>query len=183
MSGGNGRLAEKVSSLLSSAPTPYPSRFLSLADKDQGHSSRTRLDRERLKSCMRELVRTRLDHSGTEGGSGGEKGSRGGGTSVSEVTALRASLSIMCHNLSPTYIPPTLQESMGQQAKTLRAQVKRHTVRDKLRLCQNFLQKLRFLADEVCPVLERGAKLEQGGRGCIGGGGPLPVLTGVEGQG
>ncbi|XP_058538762.1 otoferlin isoform X5 [Neofelis nebulosa] len=69
-------------------------RFLSLADKDQGHSSRTRLDRERLKSCLREL------------------------------------------------------ESMGQQAKTLRAQVKRHTVRDKLRLCQNFLQKLRFLADE-----------------------------------
>ncbi|XP_035946139.1 otoferlin isoform X5 [Halichoerus grypus] len=69
-------------------------RFLSLADKDQGHVSRTRLDRERLKSCMREL------------------------------------------------------ESMGQQAKTLRAQVKRHTVRDKLRLCQNFLQKLRFLADE-----------------------------------
>ncbi|KAM6221259.1 otoferlin isoform 2-T2 [Rhynchocyon petersi] len=69
-------------------------RFLSLADKDQGHSSRTRLDRERLKSCIREL------------------------------------------------------ESMGQQAKTLRVQVKRHTVRDKLRLCQNFLQKLRFLADE-----------------------------------
>ncbi|XP_052602023.1 otoferlin isoform X6 [Peromyscus californicus insignis] len=69
-------------------------RFLSLSDKDQGLSSRTRLDRERLKSCMREL------------------------------------------------------ESMGQQAKNLRAQVKRHTVRDKLRLCQNFLQKLRFLADE-----------------------------------
>ncbi|XP_072623570.1 otoferlin isoform X9 [Vulpes vulpes] len=69
-------------------------RFLSLTNKDQGHSSRTRLDRERLKSCMQEL------------------------------------------------------ESMGQQAKTLRAQVKKHTVRDKLRLCQNFLQKLRFLADE-----------------------------------
>ncbi|XP_036026830.1 otoferlin isoform X6 [Onychomys torridus] len=69
-------------------------RFLSLSDKDQGHLSRTKLDRERLKSCMREL------------------------------------------------------ESMGQQAKNLRAQVKRHTVRDKLRLCQNFLQKLRFLADE-----------------------------------
>ncbi|XP_059749405.1 otoferlin isoform X3 [Balaenoptera ricei] len=69
-------------------------RFLSLADKDQGHWSRTRLDRERLKSCMQEL------------------------------------------------------ESMGQQAKTLRAQVKWHTVRDKLRLCQNFLHKLRFLADE-----------------------------------
>lgn len=42
---------------------------------------------------------------------------------------------------------------MGQQAKSLRAQVKRHTVRDKLRLCQNFLQKLRFLADEVRPSL------------------------------
>lgn len=41
---------------------------------------------------------------------------------------------------------------MGQQAKSLRAQVKRHTVRDKLRQCQNFLQKLRFLADEVCPA-------------------------------
>uniref|UniRef100_A0A452RP75 Otoferlin n=1 Tax=Ursus americanus TaxID=9643 RepID=A0A452RP75_URSAM len=69
-------------------------RFLSLTDKDQGHASRTRLDRERLKSCLREL------------------------------------------------------ESMGQQAKTLRAQVKKHTVRDKLRLCQSFLQQLRFLADE-----------------------------------
>ena len=29
---------------------------MNLADKDQHHSSRTRLDRERLKSCMRELV-------------------------------------------------------------------------------------------------------------------------------
>lgn len=29
---------------------------MTLADKDQHHSSRTRLDRERLKSCMRELV-------------------------------------------------------------------------------------------------------------------------------
>lgn len=45
---------------------------------------------------------------------------------------------------------------MGQQARSLRAQVKRHTVRDKLRLCQNFLQKLRFLADEVCMPLEQG---------------------------
>ena len=107
MWGGNGRLAEKKSSLLSPAPTPNPSRFLSLADKDQGHSSRTRLDRERLKSCMRELVRTRLDHSGTEGGSGGEKGSRGGGTSISEVTAPRASPSITCHNLSPAYTTPS----------------------------------------------------------------------------
>lgn len=53
------------------------------------------------------------------------------------------------------------QESMGQQAKNLRAQVKRHTVRDKLRLCQNFLQKLRFLADEVGGPEDRGS-LEKG---------------------
>ncbi|XP_068039191.1 otoferlin isoform X2 [Anomalospiza imberbis] len=69
-------------------------RFLTLADKDQHHSSRTRLDRERLKSCMREL------------------------------------------------------ENMAQQATALRSQVKRNTVKDKLKLVQNFLQKLRFLADE-----------------------------------
>uniref|UniRef100_A0A8C3Y029 Otoferlin n=1 Tax=Catharus ustulatus TaxID=91951 RepID=A0A8C3Y029_CATUS len=69
-------------------------RFLTLADKDQHHSSRTRLDRERLKSCMREL------------------------------------------------------ENMAQQAATLRSQVKRNTMKDKLKLVQNFLQKLRFLADE-----------------------------------
>uniref|UniRef100_A0A803YEN0 Otoferlin n=1 Tax=Meleagris gallopavo TaxID=9103 RepID=A0A803YEN0_MELGA len=35
---------------------PSHRRFVTLADKDQHHSSRTRLDRERLKSCMRELV-------------------------------------------------------------------------------------------------------------------------------
>ncbi|XP_010211914.1 PREDICTED: otoferlin [Tinamus guttatus] len=69
-------------------------RFVTLADKDQHHSSRTRLDRERLKSCMREL------------------------------------------------------ENMGQQAATLRSQVKKNTMKDKLKLVQNFLQKLRFLADE-----------------------------------
>ncbi|XP_075782088.1 otoferlin isoform X2 [Pelodiscus sinensis] len=69
-------------------------RFVTLANKDQSLSARTRLDRERLKSCMREL------------------------------------------------------ENMGQQAKTLRAQVKKNTMRDKLKLAQNFLQKLRFLADE-----------------------------------
>uniref|UniRef100_A0A663E989 Otoferlin n=1 Tax=Aquila chrysaetos chrysaetos TaxID=223781 RepID=A0A663E989_AQUCH len=69
-------------------------RFVTLADKDQHHSSRTRLDRERLKSCMREL------------------------------------------------------ENMGQQATTLRSQVKKNTVKDKMKLVQNFLQKLRFLADE-----------------------------------
>uniref|UniRef100_A0A8C4LYA0 Otoferlin n=1 Tax=Equus asinus asinus TaxID=83772 RepID=A0A8C4LYA0_EQUAS len=60
--------------------------------------------------------------------------------------SLEASLAAHKAHL-PTYTRPP-QESMGQQAKTLRAQVKRHTVRDKLRLCQNFLQKLRFLADE-----------------------------------
>ncbi|KAM9563364.1 otoferlin isoform 16-T16 [Guaruba guarouba] len=68
--------------------------FVTLADKDQHHSSRTRLDRERLKSCMREL------------------------------------------------------ENMGQQATALRSQVKKNTMKDKLKLVQNFLQKLRFLADE-----------------------------------
>lgn len=51
---------------------------------------------------------------------------------------------------------------MGQQAKNLRAQVKRHTVRDKLRLCQNFLQKLRFLADEVGGREDRRGGLEKG---------------------
>lgn len=117
MWGGNGRMAEKESSPLSPAPTPNPSRFLSLADKDQGHSSRTRLDRERLKSCMRELVRARLDHLGTEGGSGGEKGSRGRGTSFSEVTAPRASPSITCHNLSPTYTPSPPRKAWGSRPR------------------------------------------------------------------
>ncbi|XP_058469617.1 otoferlin isoform X7 [Solea solea] len=70
------------------------SRFVTLANKDIGQSGRTKLDRERLKSCMREM------------------------------------------------------DSMGQQAKQIRTQVKKNTVRDKLKLAQNFLQKLRFLADE-----------------------------------
>uniref|UniRef100_A0A8D2IZ79 Otoferlin n=1 Tax=Varanus komodoensis TaxID=61221 RepID=A0A8D2IZ79_VARKO len=69
-------------------------RFVTLANKDQSHVSRTRLDRERLKSCMRDL------------------------------------------------------EAMGQQAKAMRSQVKKTTIRDKLKQAQNFLQKLRFLADE-----------------------------------
>ncbi|XP_056419701.1 otoferlin isoform X8 [Hyla sarda] len=69
-------------------------RFVTLANKDQNTNSRTRLDRERLKSCMREL------------------------------------------------------ENMGTQAKTMRSQVKKNTVKDKLKLVQNFLHKLRFLADE-----------------------------------
>ncbi|XP_058611291.1 otoferlin isoform X14 [Onychostoma macrolepis] len=70
------------------------SRFVTLANKDQNLSGRTKLDKERLKSCMREL------------------------------------------------------ESMGQQSKTIRSQVKRNTVRDKLKLVFNFLHRLRFLADE-----------------------------------
>lgn len=42
-----------------------------------------------------------------------------------------------------------LQDSMGQQSRQIRTQVKKNTVREKLKLGQNFLQKLRFLADEV----------------------------------
>uniref|UniRef100_A0A8C1DVY4 Otoferlin n=1 Tax=Cyprinus carpio carpio TaxID=630221 RepID=A0A8C1DVY4_CYPCA len=70
------------------------SRFVTLANKDQNLSGRTKLDKERLKSCMREM------------------------------------------------------ESMAQQAKTIRSQVKRNTVRDKLKLVFNFLHRLRFQADE-----------------------------------
>ncbi|XP_075939992.1 otoferlin [Anarhichas minor] len=70
------------------------SRFVILANKDLNQAGRTKLDRERLKSCMREM------------------------------------------------------DSMGQQAKQIRTQVKKNTVRDKLKMVQNFLQKLRFLADE-----------------------------------
>uniref|UniRef100_G3PC45 C2 domain-containing protein n=1 Tax=Gasterosteus aculeatus aculeatus TaxID=481459 RepID=G3PC45_GASAC len=39
-------------------------------------------------------------------------------------------------------------ESIGQQAKAMRTQVKKSTVRDKIKLAQNFLTRLRFLADE-----------------------------------
>ncbi|XP_054872216.1 otoferlin isoform X18 [Amphiprion ocellaris] len=70
------------------------SRFVTLANKDVNQAGRTKLDRERLKSCMREM------------------------------------------------------DSMGQQAKQIRTQVKKNTVKDKLKLVQNFLQRLRFLADE-----------------------------------
>ncbi|KAL2098893.1 hypothetical protein ACEWY4_005373 [Coilia grayii] len=70
------------------------SQFLNLANKDQNQAGKTKLDRERLKFCMREL------------------------------------------------------ESMIQQAKTIRSQVKKNTVKDKIKLVQNFLQKLRFLAVE-----------------------------------
>uniref|UniRef100_A0A8C5GXC8 Otoferlin n=1 Tax=Gouania willdenowi TaxID=441366 RepID=A0A8C5GXC8_GOUWI len=41
-----------------------------------------------------------------------------------------------------------LQDNMGQQSRLIRTQVKKNTVRDKLKLVQNFLQRLRFLADE-----------------------------------
>ncbi|XP_046877160.1 otoferlin isoform X8 [Hypomesus transpacificus] len=70
------------------------SRFVTLANKDQNQAGRTKLDRERLKSCMREM------------------------------------------------------EAMGQQAKMIRCQVKRNTVKDKFKLVNNFLLRLRFLADE-----------------------------------
>uniref|UniRef100_A0A8C5FBZ1 Otoferlin a n=1 Tax=Gadus morhua TaxID=8049 RepID=A0A8C5FBZ1_GADMO len=43
---------------------------------------------------------------------------------------------------------PSQRDSMGQQAKQLRTQVKRNTIKEKLKLVQNFLQRLRFLADE-----------------------------------
>lgn len=93
-----------------------------------------------------------MDAAGPHGGRGRVwrwKGNPKWGDICSEVTAPRASL----HHKSwtePHVHPLTLQESMGQQEKTLRAQVKRHTVQEKLKLSQNFLQKLRFLADEVC---------------------------------
>uniref|UniRef100_A0A8C8B5A7 Otoferlin n=1 Tax=Otus sunia TaxID=257818 RepID=A0A8C8B5A7_9STRI len=50
----------------------------------------------------------------------------------------------------PTKQGQTVQgpENMGQQAATLRSQVKKNTMKDKLKVVQNFLQKLRFLADE-----------------------------------
>ncbi|XP_069576232.1 otoferlin isoform X1 [Brachyistius frenatus] len=70
------------------------SRFVMLANKDVNQAGRTKLDRERLKSCMREM------------------------------------------------------DSVGQQAKQIRTQVKKNTIKDKLKLVQNFLQRLRFLADE-----------------------------------
>uniref|UniRef100_A0A4W5P9W1 Otoferlin n=1 Tax=Hucho hucho TaxID=62062 RepID=A0A4W5P9W1_9TELE len=47
---------------------------------------------------------------------------------------------------SITLIP--IKNVISQQAKTIRTQVKKNTVRDKIKLVQNFLQKLRFLADE-----------------------------------
>uniref|UniRef100_A0AAY4ATQ3 Otoferlin n=1 Tax=Denticeps clupeoides TaxID=299321 RepID=A0AAY4ATQ3_9TELE len=63
----------------------YPERRL----RDQNQPGKTKLDRERLKLCLTELV-----------------------------------------------------------CKTIRSQVKKNTVKDKLKLAQNFLEKLRFLADE-----------------------------------
>ncbi|TKS75594.1 Otoferlin Fer-1-like protein 2 [Collichthys lucidus] len=92
--------ADEDGDLVSISTTPLmkpvitDSRFVTLANKDVNQAGRTKLDRERLKSCMREM------------------------------------------------------DSMGQQAKQIRTQVKKNTVRDKLKLVQNFLQKLRFLADE-----------------------------------
>lgn len=45
--------------LLSSSCSP-PSRFVTLANKDVNQAGRTKLDRERLRSCMREMVRGRV---------------------------------------------------------------------------------------------------------------------------
>ncbi|XP_061667432.1 otoferlin isoform X3 [Syngnathoides biaculeatus] len=70
------------------------SRFVNLANKDTNQAGRTKLDRERLKSCMREM------------------------------------------------------DNIGQQAKQMRTQVKKNTVKDKIKPAQHFLQRLRFLADE-----------------------------------
>uniref|UniRef100_A0AAQ5XME6 C2 domain-containing protein n=1 Tax=Amphiprion ocellaris TaxID=80972 RepID=A0AAQ5XME6_AMPOC len=57
---------------------------------------------------------------------------------------IRCSALLVYHLLSSLL----LQDSMGQQAKQIRTQVKKNTVKDKLKLVQNFLQRLRFLADE-----------------------------------
>ncbi|MCI4389544.1 hypothetical protein PGIGA_G00099320 [Pangasianodon gigas] len=89
----DGELAS-VSSTPPMKPVITDSRFVTLANKDQNQAGVTKLDRERLKSCLREM------------------------------------------------------ESMAQQAKSMRSQVKKNTVRDKLKLALNFLQKLRFMADE-----------------------------------
>ncbi|XP_017695225.1 PREDICTED: otoferlin, partial [Lepidothrix coronata] len=40
------------------------------------------------------------------------------------------------------------REGLSQQARALRQQVKRHSLREKLKLAHNFLHRLRFLADE-----------------------------------
>ncbi|KTF86144.1 hypothetical protein cypCar_00025393, partial [Cyprinus carpio] len=44
--------------------------------------------------------------------------------------------------------PINFEENMGQQAKNMRSQVKKSNVKDKIKLAQNFLHKLRFLTDE-----------------------------------
>ncbi|CDQ59600.1 unnamed protein product [Oncorhynchus mykiss] len=92
------------------------SQFLTLANKDQNQTGRTKLDKERLKSCMRELYVRMFSY-----------------------------LFLLVPRGNQTHNPG---ESIGQQAKTIRTQVKKNTVRDKIKLVQNFLQKLRFLADE-----------------------------------
>ncbi|GCB65661.1 hypothetical protein scyTo_0000450 [Scyliorhinus torazame] len=75
-------------------PVITDSRFVSLANKDENAPGRTKLDRERLKSCIREM------------------------------------------------------ENMAQQAKTMRTQVKKNTLKDKLKQVQAFLHKLRFMIGE-----------------------------------
>uniref|UniRef100_A0A7N8WNY0 Otoferlin a n=1 Tax=Mastacembelus armatus TaxID=205130 RepID=A0A7N8WNY0_9TELE len=69
-----------------------------------------------------------------------------------QLKRMRITCSNLCSRMKQCFVmlccSLLLQDSMGQQAKQIRTQVKKNTVRDKLKLVQNFLQKLRFLADE-----------------------------------
>lgn len=92
---------------------------------------RTKLDKERVKLCLSEVVCWKiLQHSSL---------------------LSKQLLTVFICNLSPTCCCCCflMKESIGQQAKSMRSQVKKSTVRDKLKLAHNFLAKLRFLADEV----------------------------------
>lgn len=46
-----------ISDVCASPSHSPPSRFVTLANKDVNQAGRTKLDRERLRSCMREMVR------------------------------------------------------------------------------------------------------------------------------
>ncbi|KAF3845399.1 hypothetical protein F7725_008562 [Dissostichus mawsoni] len=103
-----------------------PKHLLLLLQEDGlNDSGRTKLDRERLKLCMAETV---------------WKPKR----RYSMFYFLRVYMFtlLLIAGLSLCF------RSIGQQAKTMRTQVKKSTVRDKIKLAQNFLTKLRFLADE-----------------------------------
>uniref|UniRef100_A0A8C3MYE6 Uncharacterized protein n=1 Tax=Geospiza parvula TaxID=87175 RepID=A0A8C3MYE6_GEOPR len=87
------------------------------------------------------LVRGGRGWTGRGGGTGGHSW---GGTRHSHSQGKMPFLGPSCVLMSR--LCP--QENMAQQATALRSQVKRNTMKDKLKLVQNFLQKLRFLADE-----------------------------------